>query len=332
MIIKQALFLCTVLLLFASCERAELPVKLPPKPIDSLRVLQVDLGEDYTLQKYINLFDSPAVKASFETNNWDLSFECGKYGFRIFQNGGKGVLTAVVGKEYLARVGSNNTLTWEFDAAGGGDSIALLNWCDREFASNNKVYAIDLGVGSLPRYFQFKILSVNANQYVLEVANARGEEIKEVVVPKNSNKHLVYYSFAANRVLDQEPEINNWHFSFLRYRFVYYEFTPPLQYIVTGIFINPKTISVAVDSTLTFENINRQSLTNLTFSTQRDAMGFDWKIYDFNSGIYLARKYVNYIIKLNQPVPTYYKLRFTDFYSTTGLKGSPKFEFVKITP
>jgi hypothetical protein len=329
---KQAVYLCVILFLVASCERAELPVKLPPKPIEALRVLQVDLGEDYSLQKYINLFDTPSVKSSFETNNWDLSFECGKYGFRIFQNGGKGILTAEVGSEYLTRLGSNNTLKWQFDAAGGGDSIALLNWCDSKFTSNKKVYAIDLGIGNSPRYFQFKVLSVNENQYELEVANARGEEIKQVVVGKNNNKHLVYYNFSTNRVLDQEPEINNWHFSFLRYRFIYYEFTPPLQYIVTGIFINPNTISVAVDSTLIFENINLETVTNLTFSTRRDAMGFDWKIYDFNSGMYLTRKYVNYIIKLNQPIPTYYKLRFTDFYSSVGLKGSPKFEFVKINP
>ena len=69
---------------------------------------------------------------------------------------------------------------------------------------------------------------------------------------------------------------------------------------------------------------------NLTFENRRDAMGFEWKIYDFGQGRYLTRKYVNYIFKTNETLPKYYKLRFIDFYSKQGIKGSPRFEVLEI--
>lgn len=323
-------FICLFTLAFIACEKDENPYLLPPKPYNALRQLQVDMGENYTTQNFINLFDSSIVKALTDNSGWDLAFECGEDGYRIYQNGGKGILIAVIGKTNYAKNIDFNALNWRYDAPGGGDSAVLNNWCNANRISNDSVYLIDVGSESPIRYYQFKILSVTNLLYKIEIADINGNFITKTAVPKNKLKNAVYYHFNSNKVLDLEPNKTDWHFNFLRYRFIYNEFNPPLQYIVTGIFINPELIAVCVDSNVQYKDIDINFAKSKTYTKQQDAMGFDWKVYNFNTGRYVARSYVNYIIKVFGQTDTYYKIRFTGFYSSTGVKGSPKFEILKI--
>jgi hypothetical protein len=194
--------------------------------------------------------------------------------------------------------------------------------------SKDSVYVIDRGsiITDASRYMQFKIIYVDPNKYILQIANLDGSNIHNFTVQKDPSKAHVYFSFDNNGTyLNFEPEKNNWHFCFLRYRYVYYQFSPPLLYSVTGIFINNHKVQAAIDSTLLFANVNYNNVQQMHFSHNRDAMGFDWKVYNFTNGRYTTRSFVNYIVKSNYPLK-YYKIRFIDFYDDNGLKGTPRFE------
>lgn len=317
-----------------SCEKIEKPIKLPPKPSGDLKVMQIDLGENYESQVYLNIFDSLPVKTKVKCGDWDLSFECKPNGFRVAINGGASVLIANSGKTKIERVNDPEYLKYKWDDACGGDLLALINWCNQNFISYDSVYIIDRGPQKQDpfRYYQFKIKGVSPFSYFLEIADIKGKNIQKIEVPKNPMKQNTYFSFGEGipKFFDFEPFKKDWQFCFLRYRWIYYEFNPPLLYTVTGIYINEETISVAVDSSLVFGNITNKNLASFKFSNKRDVIGFDWKNYDFINGKYKTRDYVNYIIKTKEAQPKFFKLRFTDFYSVDGLKGSPKFEIQEI--
>jgi hypothetical protein len=316
-----------------ACEKAEKAVVLPPKPSDSLKLFQVNLGENYEEQVYINFLDSNFIKASVKNKDWDLAFDCSFESNKIFMNGGKGVFIGVLGRSNFLTIVDINNVKWRWDEASGGDSIVLKNWCNSTSRkSYDSIYIIDRGIDSEPekRYFQFRINNGTFGTYILEAADLNGKKLFNAFLNKDPYKAQVYLDFGKPQALNFEPRINDWQFCFLRARWIYYEFNPPLIYTVTGIHINSRNVSVSVDSSLTFETISKRDIDGLRFSTKRDVIGFDWKVYDFNQGHYNTRKYVNYIFKFKGPNPKYFKLRFTNYYSNRGLKGSPKFEVMEI--
>ena len=71
--------------------------------------------------------------------------------------------------------------------------------------------------------------------------------------------------------------------------------------------------SVTLDDTLQFP-----------FSSARDAIGYTWKYYSFDTGSYTVDPSLVYIVQDAEGY--FYKLRFVDFYSEQGEVGCPRFE------
>lgn len=323
-----------VLSTLLGCEKADKPYVLPEKPNANLVVSQVNLGEKYTEQVYVNLFDSIPVKTSFASNAWDLSFEAKPEGFRILMNGGKNVRIAKTNYVQFQQISNPEQFNYKWDEASGGDSILLLNWCDKNGMGSDTIYLVDRGQvqGDEQRYVQLKLLQHNASTYTIQIANLDGTNEQSQTILKDGSKEAILVKLDPDKFeqLNIEPNTNNWQLCFLKYRWIYYEFNPPLFYLVTGIFINTSQIEVAVDSTNKFEDIQLSAVDQYQYSSKRDIIGYDWKIYDFTNGKYWTRKYVTYILAVKGPTKKYYKLRFTDFYSNTGVKGSPKFEWMPL--
>ncbi len=321
-------------LILASCEKKEHPYSLPNRPTDSVTLFQLNLGEKYEDQVYIDFTDSNFIKSNVKNACWDIAIDCSFDYQRIYMNGGKGVFIAVLGKGNFSQQVNLANIKWRWDESSGADSIVVKNWCHYFTRQNlDSVYLIDCGPESEPdkRYFQFRVSSINYPYTIeLTVANLNGQLVNKAIINKDPSKLNVYYNFAEKKVINFEPRIFDWQFCFLRTRWVYYEFNPPLVYTVTGVHINSKTMMVAVDSSMSFESITKKSVEDLKFSSKRDVVGFDWKIYDFDEGRYKARSFVNYIFKTKSPQPKLYKLRFTDYYNKQGIKGSPKFEVAEI--
>ncbi len=312
---------------FSSCEKKEEPVVLP-KSNDSLQLESASLGPNYDKQIFLNI--DTKEQTVIENNIWDLYFDADHNGYLIYMNGGKGILIANSGSTKFNTVSNPSSLVWRWDAANGlEDSLVLKNWLNKKTNySNDSVYVIDRGsqITDNSRYMLFKIISVNNSSYELKISNVDGSNIHDFSVAKDQNKAHVYFSFDnGGTYLNVEPDIDNWHITFLRYRWVYYQFNPPLLYTVTGIYINNKRVIAAVDSSMKFTDINSNTCSQFHYSSNRDAMGFDWKVYNFSTGKYVTRNFVNYILITNYP-EKYHKIRFIDFYDNNGLKGTPRFE------
>lgn len=317
-----------------SCEKEDVRVMIP-KQDTTTTIFSSYLGPDYRNQVFVNLSDSSQL--SFPQMIWDLSFSCDTNTFDITLNGGNAAFIANAG---LGKLKSNidvNKLKWRWDEASGiSDSLALKGWYNKSTnLVTDSVYVIDRGSNCPPqeRYMQFKIIDVNVKEYTIAYTDIYAQRPLLIAhIPRLAEKLNVYFNFdKGGIILDIEPNKNDWDFCFVRYRTVYYELNPPFPYLVNGIHINTFKNEAAVDSTLNFYKIDLSTALSLNFKTQRDVMGFDWKVYDFNNQHYKARDYVNYVIKPKGNIPgIVWKMRFTDFYNHRGQKGFPVFEVKKL--
>lgn len=329
-VIGLCLFSFTTL---TSCEKEETPVTLPPKPAN-VSLMTVELGSDYQKQVFINLETGKETEVPMDC--WDLAFEASASGKLIYMNGGNNVLIACVGYGDFKSGFNLNALKWRWDAASGLPDSLVLSRCFNGVTklSLDSVYIINRGKGNTPdNFYQFKLVSVSESEYVIKIADLNGQQETIKSIPKDPSKLHVYFSFDnGGKALNFEPEKSNWHFCFLRYRWVYYEFNPPLLYQVTGVYTNTSFVDVAVDSTMDFYTIQYPNVSGLPYHSRRDIIGYDWKTPDFKpTGVeYIVRKHVNYIVRENGTKNTTYKLRFIDFYNDQGVKGTPRFEMQRI--
>lgn len=322
--------------MLGSCQMEEKALSIPTQP-DSVSTHRVVMGADYNNQVYVSL-KTGQVK-TVDNRSWDLCLDAKPKGFLMSMNGGTGVRIAETNDTIFKANINLDEVKWKWDGASGvADSLVLNNWCNPNTkASHNKVYIINRGLAPTDpnNIFQFKLIAVTDLAYTIEFADIHGNHKQQMVIAKDASKLNVYFSFAdGGKALNFEPVKSDWHLCFLQYRWIYYEFTPPLLYQVSGVFINTSSVAVAVDSTLKFYDIKPADANRMIFKQTRDAIGYDWKVPIFNpTGVdYRTRDYVNYFVRVQNLGTTsaLYKLRFIDFYDSKGVKGTPTFELKQL--
>ncbi|MBL7930962.1 MAG: HmuY family protein [Bacteroidia bacterium] len=327
-----------VSLLFFSCEKKELPVPkyVPPAaPADTasgstagpLIVAQVDMSSDYRNQVWFSLSENRIVYANLKTD-WDLAFECSPSGWHLMLNGSKSMKVFKTNFEKLEDVkdtvglGSNG----KADVPSGNlDSTAVGSW-----QLDNKVYVINLGyneLGKLIGYIKLKLISVDNNGYTFEFGDVYGTETYQGSVLKNAQKNFVAYSFASRMQINTvEPDKSSYDLCFTNYTHLFLE---PLQYYqVTGVLSNSYKTRIARFSGIPFYKMTKKDTAGKTFVNDRNGIGYDWKSFNLEKNLYSVNLNMCYIIQDSKGF--YYKLHFLDFYNSSGLKGSPKFEFQRL--
>ncbi|MES2779839.1 MAG: HmuY family protein [Bacteroidota bacterium] len=316
--------LCLTLLLH-SCEKEETPIVLPSKPAD-VKLMGVEMGKDYRNQIFVNL--QTGATTTIDNLSWDLAFDASENGTLIYQNSGKNILIANTGYTSYQQNQPASQLKFKWDEANGKPDSLVLKNCLKNSKPTDSVYIINRGPSK--ELFQFKIISVTKYEYMLEFSDMNKTYSKRITISKDPNKSQVYFSFDdGGKYMNMEPARNDWHICFLRYRWIYYEFNPPLLYLVNGTFLNTQFVSAAVDSSMSFYDITKANTASLLFGDQRDVIGFDWKSPDLGnlSNVkYTIRKNVTYFIKEKSGSNQLFKMRFLDYYNSQGVKGSPQFE------
>ncbi|MCY7409880.1 MAG: HmuY family protein [Chitinophagales bacterium] len=323
-IANMIVMLCsiTALSLFSSCFKEDNHVQLQT-PGDA-KVFQIGMGPDYHRQVYFD-FNSTDTTGS-EHTCWDLSFESSDSGWHVWINGSNEAFIANTDTQDFEAVTDTAGANWSIDNPDWDiDSTAAGDW-----RTLRMVYILDRGAAKLSgdRFKKIIFQSVSSTQYEVQYANLDGSGLIIYDIPKTAGNSFVYFTFDnGGEMKNIEPNNFFWDVLFTRYKTVFYTVVPPLPYLVTGILINPN-ISVSVDSSMSFADINYQIASSLSYSNKRDIIGYNWKYYDFSTQAYVVRPYYNYIIRDMEGV--YWKLHFIDFYNSIGEKGYPQFEYQRL--
>lgn len=308
---------------FASCEKKEIPVE--PRLPGDVTINQVNMGSTYGDQIYYRLNDNSVVSIN-DRSIWDLSFESSDEGWHVLINSSKAMkLSFFEGADFQDELTLAN-VTWIYDASTGNlDSTAIGDW-----RGTNGVYVIDRGystTGSLYGYKKFTVNDVNEQFFTIQFSDMNGDNNQIMEVQKNKNLNFTQFSFE-NGVAQVEPDKNEWDFLFTQYTYVFYEVDEIIPYQVTGVLLNPNNVKALLVDTVSFEDIDLEFASSVTLKDQWDAIGYNWKNYNLDEGYYVVYYDQNYIIRDIEGI--YYKLHFTDFYTESGEKGAPKFEFQKL--
>jgi hypothetical protein len=303
-----------------------------PHPPGSVKTDTIPMTYNYKFQVYFDLDSGIIVSQNIKTES-DLGFECSPAGWKIILNTADFMKAADLGAVPFGQAQDTAHVTWKFDKSDGNpDSMAFGTWyqiLNGDTVSNDHVYAIDRGFDENANplgLYQVIFDSLVHSRYYFRFAPITGENINSGVVEKDGTVNYMYYSLSAGGSVKRlEPSKVNYDLLFTQYTtLLYTDIGEPYPYLVTGVLTNRNNVEVAIDSTHEFSSITLSQSSQLSFSKALDAIGYEWKSYNFESGAYTVNSNKTFIIRNNAGLM--YKLRFVGFYSSNGEKGFPVIE------
>ena len=314
----QTISVVLFLFLLSACVKKELPA--PKHESGEITTGQVSLGKYYDQQIYFNLERNTTI-AQNDKENWDLSFECSETGMHVLLNSSKAMMSTHVSNNF--NLGDEHLIKdtdWNYDASSRNlDSTAIGDW-------TNKNILVDRGYslsGDKIGYCLLKIEADDSNNYVIKysLTNHNREIIYKVI--KTSEHYFTQLSFD-DGLIQNEPQKDSFNLLFTQYTHV---FDDKSSYLVTGVIVNLNT-QIATMNSDDFPSITIDEVKELDFTYARNTIGYDWKTYDYDTGLYKIHQEKIYIIKTIEGY--FYKIHFIDFYNQNGEKGNPSFEFQRL--
>lgn len=249
----------------------------------------VALLNDYSQCQYYQLAADSVVKTTINTT-WDLGFACADTSQTIVLNTANfmfAALTDLSGIDEIIDI--NQPFDWKWDSPdGNADSTALREWP----LIIGRIYLISRGE-LIPKYVKVRFDEADETtyrftyQFVGETTRYNGEVIRD------SAYHYMHYSFGTHTSLAAEPPKDSWDILFTRYTYIFYQsdpdapipFTEPyLPYSVVGAFTNSRSgVLTAEDREGNFDEVLASDTAQYTFSTDRDIIGWNWKVFNFSS-------------------------------------------------
>ena len=320
-----------LILVFASvilfgCEKEELPVD----PATS-QALTAGMGEDYLNMLYFNVNTGLFVKQLPHTG-YDLQFEGAADGKYIFLNSSNFMFVRNMGTAAFEQVTDTvGTSPWRYDFPTGlAQRCAMGNWFNADGSSKNEVYVINRGYDETGKELglaKIQVVGATNKTYTIRVGTLDNALDTILAISKNEDLNRVQFSISNLAIEDIEPNRTDWHLHFSQY--TDYDITDDgdtIPYLVRGALINPVTCAVSRLDNVDFDKIGLADVQGLPFSSDQNAIGYDWKAFSLDTGIYEVLPDVVYIIK--EQSGNYYKLRFVDYYNDAGEKGFAKFEII----
>lgn len=288
-------------------------------------LVEFSLGSGYQYDIYYSL--SEGVTAYPERTNWDLSFSTDIYDANIRINCGNGVTLYHVSDDIndwnsITSLPSgamqlrNSETEWEIGAfVSNADGSLNYGWGNynpqSQIVEGSSIYVINYDSFSK----KIRINSLINGEYNFTIANLDGADEENISINtlNFASKKFVYYSLLTNEVIDREPL--DWDIVFTKYETdLNNNPNNPLYYIVTGGLSNGNTIS-QYDGFIDFN----PEFYDLSFSTDINTIGYDWKEYSGQYTIVPDRAY--YI--LSQDEQSLFKIVFQSF--SGGQSGNMSF-------
>ncbi len=306
----------------SSCLKDELPV--PKQVRGEAMTMMTCMGTGYQDQLWVDVSEG-MVRSSNAYVAWDLAFESTPDGWHIYLNGAKKMMALNKGAVDISQphdtVGMG--VQGRIDAPSGDpDSTAFGDW-----RGTNNVYVLDLGLNYLGQSLgrrKVRFIEASSAEFRFEVALLDGSQLTTVTVPKDASRMFTCYKVGSG-VVPIEPPRGQWDFVVTKYTHQFYD--PFMPYLVTGV-LSANGVRVAVVPDAELENVTLADTLAHPFRTSRDAIGYDWKYYSFETSSYIVDRNKVYIVQ--DMDGHFFKLHFVDFYNEQGRAGCPQFEVVPL--
>jgi len=317
-------FAIFVIVVIASCRKEELPVQKPDSGAVTTSV--VNLGTAYKKTVYFDLGTNQNVGESNKLN-WDLAFSCNSDQPYITMNGGKVMLAVKITNQTFEQITSSTMLSTNGRADNATGAIQNM------VIDGPGIYIIGKGMdfdGVDLGSFKMEVLEHDATKFVGRLANIDGSNEQTITLQKISEYNYVYLNWNENGAISTpiiEPLKDSWDIVFTQYTEVFYE-PDYMPYLVLGVLTNRHLVQAILTTETNFETLDLAQAEALLFNENINNIGYSWKNYQFEQGMYVIDYQKTFVIKDQEGY--YYKLRFIDFYDQGGNKGNPTFEFQRL--
>jgi hypothetical protein len=309
----------------AGCEKEELPV--PPFDRGAAITAQVEMGPGYRDQIWFSM-DQNSIMAKQPLTAWDIALDnrTNKYG--IYLNDARLMFSWKSPHLDLAQAQDTTGFGIEkkLELPQLFHTAPAIGQIETE---DNSVYLLDMGFNHLGLHmglYWLQIVEASHTTYHVAYKRFNSTDIHSLHVPRENQKTLVHISLIQQTILSTPPPALQWDLLFTRYTFRFE--AQNINYLVTGVILNPhKTRAVEVQGK-SWDEISASDTLSYPLTNKPDAIGYDWKTYNFSTARFDIHPERIYIIYSQQGF--LYKLRFLDFYSPTGTAGAPLFEFAKV--
>lgn len=321
---KRIVFVFCAAMLLLSCEKEEKPVS----PATS-QALTAGMGDAYETMLYFDV-NSGLFVSQLPHIGYDLQVSSVAEERNIFLNSSNFMFVRNFGTVPFESV-TDTVLSqdWRYDfPTGNKNRTAIGKWYNADGSSKNEVFVIDRGYDSQGiriGFVKMMVLSADDNMFKIRVAKLDNSNDTTAVIQKNGDKESTQFYFKTMSVEEIEPDKNDWHFLFTQY--TDFDITTEgdtIPYLVRGVLINQSTAEIARLDGVDFSAITKEDAQVLNFSNARNAMGYNWKKFSLQTGVYEVLPDIVFIIK--EVSGNYYKLQFVDYYNDAGEKGYAKFK------
>jgi hypothetical protein len=298
------------------------------------------IGHDITYwQSYFDL-ESKQVISINSIDEWDMAFGSSTDSWHLRINSGKGLF---VYRSELDDVETDYLISgneeWRYDNPDGNPgSSAFGIWCDTlvyPHLSDEEVFIIGKkDAGGYALYAKVQLLSADSVRYVMKYRKQGGQAIHQAEIIKSDSVHFVYFDFESGSQKFLEPAYDKYDIIFTPYYDLVYDIVEiPLPYLVRGVILNSSSVSAALETSKTYDEVTWFQVDPESFTCEQDFIGWEWKdvTIDFSGGTasYNVRTHRTYLIKSFEG--NYFKLRFLSYY-LNGVYGFPSFEYKLLGP
>ncbi len=335
LVIKHIIYIWCVMVLFTvqSCMKKDPKWELDSSNVEGV-VKDFDMGDSF---QNVVFFDCETGNSiSRNIHEWDISFACDPNKFGIHLNTGSNIAVYNTNDTtFFAKYTRPPLNKLEFDHPHGSLDSTGFSPCWDKFTNTLRknifiIRYIKDTSGLQDRFIIFQPIEKTSTYFKFRwryFESGTTNFIEEKIV-FDKDYNFVHYSFSHKKILFFEPPKMDWDFKITKYIDFLMNQGQPYPYIVRGVISNHYNVSCAVDSNHKYEDINLQLAKGFQYSDDKDAIGYDWKYYDFALSRYTIRTNINYIIKNRNN--DYFKLKFIDYYNKQGKPGVPKFIFKKL--
>ena len=308
--------LASVSLVFAlvGCIEYELPVEA--RPAGEAEVHAVSIGDKYEQRIFYSLVNRVIV-ASHSKMDWCLRLEPRDEGVDAILNSSR---TMRIARTELTAFRSDWTeeeadaLPWRLDAPNGFPADST-----ERVLQVGEVVLINLGYGlenDLLGHCQVQLTAMDTEGCQLRVANLDGTAEATVAILWNPDGPHGYVSLLERTARDLEPPSDTWELLLTQYSEL---LEGDFPYQVTGILTPSQRVTVYDYSDYSWDEALARDWSTDAFTTDWNAIGYDWKYFDLNEGVYSIDP--NRIFGVRTSEGREFQLRILDFYDEIGNKG-----------
>jgi hypothetical protein len=317
-------------ILASGCIERELPVG--PRAPGLTETSEVDIGADYAQRIYFDL-PSASVVDSHDKLAWDLAFSSSAEIPTVRLNSARFSALASTGLSTISAALTDeefSALAWQYDAEEGAHVATAASPGGTLILGELMVIKLGYDLdNTLMGSVRLMIDSVTSSAYHFRYAPYDQPELVETAaVPFDAERHWLHFSFTAAASVALEPPADQWQLLFTQYTALLDGTT---SYLVTGVLTPNPAVQVCdlgrLSSEAALDAVLDANWDSLQWSQQWNAIGYDWKTYDFDLASYTVDAERHYAIRL--PDDREFVLRFVDFYSPTGDRGYVTFTSVE---